>query len=788
MDPGRMKNEHVARGEGPHLGDLPLAYRPKPGVRDEMVDGNGLVRAPWRNLIRTLSASGPHELGERFARAERYLRDAGIHQRDYGGGPSARPWPLSPFPVLLSEEEWSGIAAGLAERATLLESVMADVYGENRLVAEGLFPPAAIAGNPRFLRPLVHVPPRGGHFLHFLAFDLVRDPAGRWTVLADRTEAPSAAGFVLENRIATNRAFAGLYDRSTVERLAPFFASFRDGLRAHLGDNDERVAVLTPGRQDPTYFEQAYLARYLGFTLLEGEDLTVVDGELLVRTISGPKPVTVLWRRLMGNRADPLELDENGLAGTPGLVEAVRAGAVTMVNALGSGLLETGIVAAHLPAIARHLLGREPLLPAAHPVWGGAGAAVTEGKHLIGPALSGLPVFERNSGFRKAEGQSLAGDPSAVAYPLLDLSYTPVFEQGMLISRPLIVRAYAARTAGGFRIMPGGFARTAAGEEGDLLAFHEGGRSADLWIVGSRPVPAISLITAAEQRPVLRQAGNLPGRAADNLFWLGRYIERAEGALRILRAYHARLAENGHAELPLLASLTAYLAELEIDTAQPVPDMLIANIDSAVYSAGNLRDRFSPDGWLALTDLQKTAHRFREKVAAGDDAAHAMTVLLRKLAGFAGLVHENMYRFMGWRFLTIGRHLERGLHMTLLLAHFTHPDAPEGADDLLLDIGDNVMTHRRHYSVDTTRTSVIDLMGLDPYNPRSVLFQITEIARSVRQLPNSEESRMRLRADMDRLEGALAKEAAGSIEWSRFKTLEAELEAFSDALALAYLT
>ncbi len=788
LDRGIMAREGIPAGGTARREALPLGYQPVSGTFDEMAGHDGAIRPHWQSLAAAIAGAEALDLSERLSRADRYLRDAGIHNRDYGGGSSARPWPLSSFPVLLPEQEWMRIAEGIAERAELLEAVAADIYGENRLVRDGLLPPQAVAGNPRFLRPLVSILPRSGHFLHFVAFDLGRDETGCWRVLADRTEAPSAAGFALENRIATNRAFAGLYDRSTVERLAPFFASFRDALQAQLADGDERVAVMTPGRQDPTYFEQAYLARYLGFTLLEGEDLTVIDGELMIRTIAGPKPVAVLWRRLAANRADPLELDEASFSGTPGLVEAVRAGSVTVVNALGSGILETGILSAHLPAIARHLNGRPLRLEGVVTLWGEQAAERSEGHFLIGSAFSTLPHFERNSGFRPGDPASVRSNPALVARQSFSLSRAPVLEEGKLVSRPMIVRAYAARTADGWTVMPGGLARIASRDEDGPLAFREGGKSADLWIVGTRPVVPVSLMVSGERQTVLRQGGNLPGRAADNLFWLGRYIERAEGALRILRAYHARLAETGNPDLPLLKSVTAYLAELEIDTAEAVPGKLIANIDSAVYSAGNLRDRFSPDGWMALTDLQKTVHRFREKVSGGDDAAHAMTILLRKLAGFAGLVHENMYRFMGWRFLTIGRHLERGLHMTLLLAHFTRPDAPEGADDLILDIGDNVMTHRRHYSVDTSTASVIDLMGLDPFNPRSVAFQITEIARSVAQLPDSAENRIQLRKDIEALESGLAGEQPGKLDWSRFKRLETELESFSDALALAYLT
>ena len=767
----------------------PLDYSPAGLARDEMVDETGRVRSVWQPLAAALGSRPAGEIHERFARSERYLRDAGIYHRDYGGVQATpRSWPLSPFPVLMAEAEWVCIAEGLSERAELLERLMADLYGPNHLVEDGVLPPFAVAGNPEYLRPLAGLAPTGGHFLHFLAFDLGRDEEGRWRVLADRTQAPSGAGFALENRVATTRTFAGLTDRSTVHRLAPFFARFRDRLQADLHARDERVAVLTPGRGNPTYFEQAYLARYLGFTLLEGEDLVVIDGALMVRTISGPKPVTVLWRRLQAALADPLELDERSTLGTPGLMEAVRAGSVTLVNALGSGILETQIIAAHLPAIARRLLGRDLALAGTDAWWGEVPHAHTESPVAIGPAFGTLPHFEPKSGFRTGDPGMLAADRHKVGFRVLPLSRTAVVEDGKLVSRPLILRFFAARTADGWSVMPGGFARMANAEDGGTLSFHEGGRSADLWVVSDQAVPDLSLITTSTSETVKRQAGSLPSRAADNLFWLGRYIERAEGALRILRAYHARLAETGNPDLPLLKAVTAYLADLEIDTAEPVPRMLLSNIDSAVYSAGNIRDRFSPDGWMALTDLQKTAHRFSEKVAAGDDAAHAMTILLRKLAGFAGLVHENMYRFMGWRFLTIGRHLERGLHMTALLAHLTGPDAPEGADDILLDIGDNVMTHRRHYSVTTSTASVVDLMALDPYNPRSVIFQLTEISNSVVQLPSTAEDRMKLRRDIAAVEAGIAALEPGTLTPQHFKRLEADLEAFSDALALAYLS
>jgi uncharacterized alpha-E superfamily protein len=283
--------------------------------------------------------------------------------------------------------------------------------------------------------------------------------------------------------------------------------------------------------------------------------------------------------------------------------------------------------------------------------------------------------------------------------------------------------------------------------------------------------------------------GSLPARAADNLYWLGRYIERAEGTIRILRAWHSRYAEAADASTPLLDGVTRYLESLDIEIEPAVPNSLITNIESALYSASRIRDRFSPDGWLALVDLAKTAREFNKKVKAGDDATRAMTVLLRKLAGFAGLVHENMYRFTGWRFLTIGRMLERGLHMTRLLAHLSGKDAPDGTYDMMLEIGDSVMTHRRRYNVATASVTVTDLLALDPLNPRSIFFQLNEIKTEVEQLPNAyvDGQMSSLYREALRLHSSIALMTPDAMTPDVYKELEQEMEQLSDVLAQTYL-
>ena len=781
------------------------AYAPLPGVADEMVGPDGAVRPVWRPFLKALSRMDGPDLAARFARADRYLRDAGVFYRDYGTDAGAeRAWPLSHIPVLIDGAEWEHLSRGLVQRAELLEAVVADIYGRNELVANGLLPPALVASNDEFLRPLVGVQPAGRHFLHFVSFEIGRGPDGNWWVLSDRTQAPSGAGFALENRVATTRAFSDVYAETHAHRLAGFFGAFRNALQAGKAAED-RIAVLTPGLANETYFEHAYIARYLGFMLLEGEDLTVVDGKVMVRTVAGLKPVGVLWRRLDAAFADPLELNQSSQIGTPGMVEALRAGSVTFVNALGSGIVETRAFLAFLPTICRHLFGQDQLLPSIATWWCGqkderAHVAANIERMVIGPAYSTRPFFDDNarsvlgSTLRETARQSIAewlasDGAKLVGQEAVTLSTTPAFVDGGLTPRPMSLRVFAARTRDGWQIMPGGFARIGAGDNVAAIAMQAGGSAADVWIVSGKPVEKTSLLPG-EEAVTRNLPTSLPSRAADNLFWLGRYIERAEGALRILRAWHARYAEYADPEQPLLKDVSAYLAALDIDTAEAVPTSLIRNIDSAVFSASAIRDRFSPDGWLALTDLSKTARRFHVSIQPGDDAARAMTVLLRKLAGFAGLVHENMYRFTGWRFLTIGRYLERGLHMTRLLGHMSGENAPDGALDMLLEIGDNVMTHRRRYNVATARLTVTDLLALDPLNPRSILYQLDEIKDEVEQLPHAYDNGQMspFYREAMRLHAGLAVLTPETMTDAVYQRLETDLEHLSDILAKTYLS
>ncbi|WP_417423827.1 circularly permuted type 2 ATP-grasp protein [Hoeflea sp.] len=729
-------------------------YAPPPGVRDEMLDEEGRVKPAWRKLVAHLQAASPQERERDFSRGAHYLRDAGVFVRQYEEGASPRDWPLSPVPVIQPTDEWQALAAGLGERADLLEAVIADLYGDNKLVADGHLPPSLVASNPEWLRPLVGVKPASGHFLYFLAFEIGRGPDGRWWVLGDRTQAPSGAGYAIENRVASSRSFPGLYRSANVARLAGFFRAFRDGLNAARQEDNSRVGILTPGPMNDTYFEHAYIARYLGMMLLEGDDLMVEDGRLLVRTVSGPKPISVLWRRLDAIWADPLELESASKLGTPGLLGAVRSGGVTMVNALGAGVLESRAFLAFLPRLSEVLHGKPLTIPNIATWWCGGEA---ERAHvlanaeamMIGPANSTrLPLEPEPGAVLKGDMSAMGLDLDAwlaaegrhlVGQQLVSLSTTPTWENDVLKPRPMSIRVFLSRTRDGWQLMPGGFARLAASaDDPSAVSIRRGGSVADVWVVSDKPLPEEEARVRPDEFFVRTSPALLPSRAADNLFWLGRYAERSEGLMRLVRAYMSRLPESPAGGSPLMDAIETYLEDRGVETGEGVPLAVEQAISMAVNSANQVRDRFSVDAWSSLADLEGAVGKMRRVVVPGDDAASALGVLLRKITGFSGLVHENMYHSTGWRFLTIGRSLERAMAMAELLATFGEWSGPHGGFELCVEIGDSVMTHRRRYSVTASRNTVIDLLALDVLNPRSIACHVSEIRHQVSLLPGAQ--------------------------------------------------
>ena len=746
----------------PPAAGLLAGYTPHPGVANELLDADGRVRPVWTDFITRLNALPKAEIAQRFARGEQYLRDAGVRFRLYSGGPAQdRDWPLSHVPVLIGDAEWQTICAGLSQRADLLERVIADLYGPADLVRDGHLPAELVAENPNWLRPMVGITPPSGHWLHHLAFEIARSPDGSFMVLGDRTGAPSGAGFALENRMATTRIFADPFPRARLRRLAGFFAAFRGAMEAQAGEG-RRIAILTPGPGNDTYYEQAYIARYLGLSLLEGEDLIVRDGRAMVRTVTGPEPLGLLWRRIDGAFTDPLELNETSRIGTPGLIGAFRRGTLGMINPPGSGVLETRAFMAFYPRLCERLLGVPLLMPNIATWWCGqplerayvqqnaarmmighalethlpfaAEAQMALGGRLRDPAMA--PAAGPLSDWIEAQGPRLVGQEAVT------LSTAPALRDGALVPRPMTIRVFAARTPQGWAFMPGGYARIGQSDDPTALAMQSGGSVADVWVLADRPVKAESLVTTGRQAQA--EPGILPARAADNLYWLGRYVERTEGAIRLLRAYHLRLAETGDPADPSLAALADFLGGLGLapTPTAPVPEALTGGaglMASARSAASKVRDRFAPDGWHALADLANTAARLGARVTPGDDAARAMSVLLRKISGFSGLVHENMYRHHGWCFLSLGRAQERADGTLMLVEAFAPPaDSPKavpGALEIALEAADSVMTHQRRYRFGPSRASVLDLLVLDAQNPRAVLHQIGQMRLNAAMLP-----------------------------------------------------
>ncbi len=473
----------------------------------ELLDRQGGVRPHWQRLFRQLERSSPEQLRQRQALVERQIQENGVTYNVYADPKGTdRPWALDLLPNLLSAAEWQPIAAGVAQRARLLNALLADLYGDQRLLAEGLLPSELVFGHPNFLWPALGIRPPGGIFLHSYAVDLARDADGRWQVLADRTQAPSGAGYALENRQIVSRALPELYRDLRVQHLAGYFRTLQETLASQAAGDGETplVVLLTPGRFNETYFEHLYLARQLGFPLVEGHDLTVRDATLYLKTLGGLKRVHAVLRRLDDDFCDPLELRTDSALGIPGLLEAVRQGRVLVANALGSGVLESPGLLGFLPQACRRLLGEELALPSLDTRWCGEPQALEAilaalPDLVIKPAFPGQrcePLFGHalDSAGLASLGERLRERPQAyVAQRLAQLSQAPVWRDGKagvgLQSRAIGMRVFAvAASDGRYWVMPGGLTRVASAADAEVVSMQRGGASKDTWVLAERAV------------------------------------------------------------------------------------------------------------------------------------------------------------------------------------------------------------------------------------------------------------------------------------------------------------
>lgn len=736
--------------------DLLTDYPDAPGAYDELRDADGALRPHWRRLMEPLSRLSTEQLAHRQALVDRQIQENGITYNVYADPDGTdRPWALDPLPHLIPAEEWQDIAAGVAQRASLLNRVLADLYGPQSLLAEGLLPPELVFGHNHFLWPCQGLAVPGGTWLHLYAVDLARGPDGRWWVTADRTQAPSGAGYALENRQIVSRAFPELYRDLRVQYVAGFFRTLQDTLarQAPCGNETPLVVLLTPGRFNETYFEHLYLARQLGYPLVEGSDLTVRDGHLFLKTLAGLRRVHAVLRRQDDDYCDPLELRADSALGIPGLLEAVRQGNVLVANALGSGVLESPGLPGFLPAIAERLLGEELLLPSIASWWCGEPPVLEQALEkldelLVRPAFpsqSFRPHFggDLDARARTALAKRIRGRPYAyVAQARPRLSRAPVLIGGALQPRAIGMRVFAVASADGYRVLPGGLTRVAGEADAEVLSMQRGGASKDTWVLGvrqpdSEPWQWLRPLGTAD---LVRSDPYLPSRVVENLYWFGRYAERCEDSARLLRILLERYMDDEREAFDSALALADTLGLL--DEPGSAPERLLqglldpewgpslrANLQRLQWAAGSVRGKLSQANWQALVELQHEAQALRGEPEDLGELLEFLNRLLLSLAAMAGFAMDDMTRDDGWRFLMIGRCVERLQFLCASLAGFLrgghHDD--QSALEWLLELGNSSITYRTRYLASAQLIPVLDLLLLDDQNPHAVRFQLQRL-------------------------------------------------------------
>lgn len=729
---------------------------------------------PWRDFFRTLGAEGWADLRARQLRVQQRVREDGATYNIYAErGEADRPWPLELLPFIVSADDWAVIEHGVQQRAKLLEVALADVYGPQTLLRDALLPPALVFAHPQYLRPVHGLWPRGDVHLHIAAFDLMRTPDGGFSVLAQRLQAPSGLGYLLENRLIIGPQLHDPFDALRVQRVAATFRSLLDGLmRASPAGERSRIVLLTPGPLNETYFEQVFLARYLGVTLVEGSDLTVRGKRLYLKTLHGLERVHVLLRRVDDEFLDPLELRPDSALGVPGLLQAMRAGELVMANAPGAGFLESPGLTAFWPAVARELLGEDLLLPAPTTWWCGEEAVWAAQRDKLAQFIV-VPTFPGSaqkpqvvSQLDEAQRAALVAaiDAEPAAWTLLQPqrpSETPVWADGQLWPRAAVMRVYAlADGTGGWRVLPGALTRVAGRDDAQhdpLLSMQHGAASVDTWVIARGAVDATSLLPKALSVAELQGwHRTVSSRAAENLFWLGRYTERAENNARMARVMLEALPESSEPVLRFLDALARRhgLVPAGVPTPQQSLRLFeralvhglgdVSGLTSVAYNlralrgcAKALRERLSPEHWKLIHEV---GDHFEHHLAAVLDDAEGQAappdvlgVLARAtthLAAITGAQTDRMTRDDGWRLLSVGRQIERldtlAAALALAFEHGVH-EADDGFA-VLLGLFDSIITYRAQFQARREVLPLLHLLVFDTDNPRSLAW----VARTMR--------------------------------------------------------
>jgi len=738
-------------------------------------DGDGQIRPHWRAFARTLTQLSPEEYARRQASARATVQDNGVTYNVYDDrAGQARPWQLDIVPFIMSSSDWKAIEAAVIQRAVLADMILRDVYGPQKLMAVGVLPPHLVTGHPQFLRPLCGSTPAGGTHVHLYSADLARGPDGSWRVMASRADAPGGLGYALENRLVVSQTFPENFGDMQVARLASFFNAYKESILGLGTSRRDRAVLLTPGPYNEAYFEHVYLAHYLGLTLVQGDDLVVRDGEVFLKTLTGLERVAAIFRRVDSDFCDPLELRGDSALGVPGLVEAVRSGGVVLANALGGGVIESPAMDAYLPAISHALLGEELKIPDIATIWCGTDwgrkeAIARMDQCILRDAFDARPLFSRKSSARL--GADLIGEDrerviarlkqrgeTMVLQEISPLGVAPVFEQGKFGAKPVSLRVFAAWTPTGWMVMPGGLTRVAADDTVRALSMQSGASSKDAWVISPTPVDNFSLLANGGRALEIKRHGeSAPSRAMDNLFWLGRYAERTESFVRILRAVTARVSDEPAAALDVARKLLIPFSQASDSPIEEIAgdDELMDELQLLVYSprhsrglqrllrrveqtAWSVRDRLSLDTWRTIHAL--TVNEDLPPADAPFEAPAArfyLDALVRRAAALSGLSAENMTRGPNWVFMELGRRLERGQHLAWLVRQTVSMAEARETEHMriVLEIADSAMTYRSRYLNVFQLVPFVDLLLLDENNPRSCAFQLAAIENHLRELP-----------------------------------------------------
>jgi uncharacterized circularly permuted ATP-grasp superfamily protein/uncharacterized alpha-E superfamily protein len=741
-------------------------YHPDSSSYHEVFAKDGSIHPHWQHFASVLQSMSPEQMQARSDLVSQQIQENGVTYNVYGEKQGLnRPWRLGAIPNLIPAEEWQVLADGIAQRAKLLNLILADIYGEQHLIKQGLLPAELIYGHNNFLRPCIGLKQAQNIFLHIYAADVARDDKGQWWVMADRTQTPSGAGYALENRQIISRVFPEVYRQLKVQSLNDYFVVLKQTLMRLSPSLSEPplIVLLTAGRFNETYFEHIYLARHLGIPLVEGADLIVRAGIVYLKTLNGLNRVHGILRRLDDDYCDPLAFRSDSALGVAGLLAAVRAGNVLVANALGSGVIESAGLLGFLPKICKHLLGEPLKIPSVATWWCGETpvlekALINLDSLIVKPSFPSQrfePVFVEDLDEAQKELLKKRLRSRSYAYVAQEkavLAQTPVWDlkKQQLISQSSAMRIYATpNEKGQYQVMAGGLARVAKNPQDAIVSMQRGGISKDVWVCfGQNARSEKPKMRTLGARDLLRQDPYLSSRVAENMFWLGRYSERCANNARLLHSTVSRYIDLPDDNDPVLQAALAsceYWGLCSTEKKEPTQQLLAgiydkewagsvaSNLHSLIWSASQVRGRLSQENWITITELQQEA----DGLVATDlgKALSFVDRLLMSLSALSGVVLDDMVQDHSWRFLMMGRRLERLQFFSQIISQLLQQSFIEqSALDWLLELAESTITYRSRYVSSSQLIPVLDLVLLDTSNPHSIQFQINALLHSLKQL------------------------------------------------------